>query len=283
MKKRFKYFFILVLIFITVFTWREVLRIVPGQLKFYLLDVGQGDAIFIETSSGNQILIDGGPGKAILKELGEIMPFYDRSLDLVILTHPHLDHVGGLVEILKTYEVERFMDSGDVHTLAEYRELKRLINDKDIFYIRAQRGLKIVLDRRTELDILAPEKIVGGSNLHRNMVISGLSFGHNSFLLMGDAERPEEFALLEKDYDIRPEVLKVGHHGSRTSSSQLFLEKVFPDYALISVGRKNKYSHPHLEVLERLKALGVQILRTDLDSRIKIESDGQSLTVTTNN
>src|SRR3989344_5668011 len=105
MRKWFKYVFVLILLTVAALVWREVWS-AGGELKFYLLDVGQGDAIFIETPSGNQILIDGGPDKSVLRELGEVMPFYDRTIDLVILTHPHLDHAGGLVEVLKNYEVE---------------------------------------------------------------------------------------------------------------------------------------------------------------------------------
>src|SRR3989338_8119474 len=274
MRKGFKYFFVLVLLIVAVLVWREVFALNGGTLKFYVLDVGQGDAIFIETPSGNQILIDGGPDKSVLKELGEVMPFYDRTIDLVILTHPHLDHAGGLVEVLKNYEVEKFMDSGNTHTIAEFAELKSMLEVKNVEQVKARRGTEIILGEEARLSILAPAELKSGSNLHNSMVISRLSFGEVDFLLMGDAERPLEYFLIEQEDDIQNEVLKAGHHGSRPSSSGLFLEKVRPEYALISAGRKNKYGHPHAEVLENLQKIGAKILRTDLDGRIEIRTDG---------
>ena len=264
---------------VAVLVWREVFARDGGTLKFYVLDVGQGDALFIETPSGNQILIDGGPDKAVLRELGEVMPFYDRTIDLVILTHPHLDHVGGLVEVFKNYRINKYIGSGDAHTIAEFQELERLVKIKNIGYVQARRGMKIVLDDGTELLILPPAELKSGSNLHNNMITSRLTYGAMDFLLMGDAERPLEFFLFEKGDEIQSEVLKVGHHGSKTSSSQLFLEQVRPQFALISVGRKNRYGHPHREVLESLEKIGAKILRTDLNSRIEISSDGRSLSV----
>ena len=274
MKKNFKYIFIFALLLVAVLVWREVWARDGGILKFYVLDVGQGDAIFIETPSGNQILIDGGPDKSVLKELGEVMPFYDRTIDLVILTHPHLDHAGGLTEVFKNYQVLKYMDSGEPDTLAEYRELKKTVEAEKIPYLEARRGMKIILDENAVLNILTPEKLLPGSSEHRNMVISRLSFGEVDFLLTGDAERPLEFFLVEKGDEIGSEVLKAGHHGSRTSSNLLFLEKVAPEYALISAGLKNKYGHPHREVLENLDKIGAKILRTDLDGRILLETDG---------
>ncbi len=281
LKKNLQWYFLGLLFVATFFVWREVFALNGGTLKFYLLDVGQGDAIFIETPSGNQILIDGGPDKSVLRELGEVMPFYDRTIDLVILTHPHLDHVGGLVEVLKNYEVEKFMDSGNTHTIAEFGELESMLEVKNVEQVEARRGTEVVLGEGTRLSILAPAELKSGSNLHNNMVISRLSFGEVDFLLMGDAERPLEFFLLERGDDIASEVLKAGHHGSKTSSSQLFLGEVQPQLALISVGRKNKYGHPNQEVLDNLAATSAKILRTDLDGRIEIVSDGRSLSVHT--
>lgn len=277
MRRNFKYLFVLSLVLVAVLVWYAVWFQNSEELKFYLLDVGQGDAIFIVTPTKNQILIDGGPDRAVLGELGKVMPFWDRSLDLVILTHPHLDHVGGLVEVLKNYEVARYLDAGDSYPLAEYQEIKKLVETKNISYHKARRGMKMILDEGTELNIFAPEKLQESKNPHRNMVVSRLSFGETDFLLMADAEKPEEFFLLENGDDIQSEVLKVGHHGSRTSSSLLFLEKVSPAYALISVGRKNQYGHPHPETIQNLEAARTKIFRTDVNSRIEAKNDGKSL------
>ncbi|MDP3784483.1 MAG: ComEC/Rec2 family competence protein [bacterium] len=283
MRKNFKYIFVLALLLSAILIWREVSSAQGGTLKFYLLDVGQGDALFIETPSGNQVLIDGGPDRSVLRELGQVMPFYDHALDLVILTHPHLDHVAGLVEVFKRYEVTRYLDAGDERSLAEYGELKKLVQEKGATYRQARRGLTILLDKNIMLEVLYPEKVVASSNPHRNVVISRLSFGANHFLLMGDGEVPEEFYLVGHNDALASQVLKVGHHGSKTSSSQLFLEQVRPQFALISVGRKNKYGHPTQEVLENLAAVGAKILRTDLNGRIEITSDGLHLFLNSGN
>src|SRR3989338_3547197 len=164
MKRNFKYIFVLILLAVAVLAWREAFSLDSGKLKFYMLDIGQGDAIFIETPSGNQILFDGGPDRKILEELGKVMPFYDRSIDLVILTHPHLDHAGGLLEVLKNYEVGELMDGGDSYNLAEYGELKKLIEEKKIKYETVHRGLKIYLDREVSLLVLTPEKLIKSDN-----------------------------------------------------------------------------------------------------------------------
>ncbi|HBT81669.1 hypothetical protein A2757_01590 [Candidatus Giovannonibacteria bacterium RIFCSPHIGHO2_01_FULL_48_47] len=278
MKKRFKYLFILGLVAITALLWRQVFYLEKRELKFYVLDVGQGDAIFIETPTKNQILIDGGPERSVLEELGEVMPFYDRTIDLVLLTHPNLDHAAGLVNVLKSYEVKYFVDTDDSYYLAEYEELKKIVEEKNISRVIARRGTKIVLDRGAELVILHPDKLAKGEP-NQNSIITQLSFGDIDFLLTGDAEKGEELKLIENGDDLQSEVLKVGHHGSKTSSNPLFLEKVKPRYALISVGRQNRYGHPASEVLNSLALAGAKIFRTDADSRIKIESNGTDLTV----
>jgi len=279
MKRNFKYIFVLILLAVAVISWREAFGRDRDKLKFYMLDVGQGDAIFIETPSGNQILFDGGQDRKILEELGKVMPFYDRSIDLVILTHPHLDHAGGLLEVLKNYEVGELMDGGDNYNLAEYGELKKLMEEKKIKYEVARRGLKISLDKGISLLVLAPDKLIKSDNPHDNNVVSRLSYGRIDFLLMGDGEKGEELKLVQADDNLESEVLKVGHHGSKTSSNPLFLEEVNPEYALISVGAKNRYGHPAQITLDNLLAAGAKILRTDIDSTIEFKTDGDSLTL----
>ncbi|KKR70938.1 MAG: internalization-related competence protein ComEC/Rec2 protein [Candidatus Roizmanbacteria bacterium GW2011_GWB1_40_7] len=279
MKRNFKYIFVLILLAVAVISWREAFGRDRDKLKFYMLDVGQGDAIFIETPSGNQILFDGGQDRKILEELGKVMPFYDRSIDLVILTHPHLDHAGGLLEVLKNYEVGELMDGGDNYNLAEYGELKKLMEEKKIKYEVARRGLKISLDKGISLLVLAPDKLIKSDNPHDNNVVSRLSYGRIDFLLMGDGEKGEELKLVQAGDNLESEVLKVGHHGSKTSSNPLFLEEVNPEYALISVGAKNRYGHPAQITLDNLLAAGAKILRTDIDSTIEFKTDGDSLTL----
>ena len=278
MRNIFKYLLVLTLLSLAFLLWRQVFYLEKTALEFYVLDVGQGDAIFIETPSKNQILIDGGPDRSVLKELGEVMPFWDRTIDLVILTHPNLDHVAGLVEVLKNYKVERLIDTEDNYYLAEYEELKKIASEKNIKRLIARRGLKVILDPGVELMVLHPDSLVGGDPNY-NSLIAKLSFGETNFLLTGDAEKGEELKLVANGDDLESEVLKVGHHGSKTSSNPLFLEKVKPQYALISVGRQNRYGHPNNEVLDALAAAGAKIFRTDTDSRLWIHSDGENFTV----
>lgn len=234
--------------------------------------------VFIETPSKNQILIDGGPDDSLLSELGEVMPFWDRSIDVVVLTHPNLDHAAGLVAVLKNYKVDYFVDANDSYALAEYEELKKISQDKKIKRIIARRQARFVLDKNILMEILWPEKITA-EDPNRNSIIAKLSFDEIDFLLTGDAEKGEELILVQRGDNLQSEILKVGHHGSKTSSNPLFLEKVRPEYALISVGRRNRYGHPHSEVLENLSSIGAKIFRTDLDSRIELKTNGQYLTL----
>ncbi|MBI2024132.1 MBL fold metallo-hydrolase [Candidatus Giovannonibacteria bacterium] len=277
MKKHFRYSFPLALAFIAVLLFYSLSYLSNNKLKFYILDVGQGDAIFIETPSKNQILVDGGPDKSVLKELGKVMPFYDRSIDVVILTHPNLDHLAGLVEVLKKYEVKTYIDAGDDYALSEYVELKNIIKERRINYIKGRRGMKIIADKEVGLLILMPEKLIESKNPNDNSIVAKLTYGDIDFLLMGDAEKNEELSLVLIGDNIESEVLKVGHHGSKTSSNPLFLEKVKPELALISVG-KNSYGHPSKDILQNLAFSGASVFRTDVDLTILVETDGKSLT-----
>lgn len=250
-------------------------------------DVGQGDAIFIEVPNGNQILVDGGPGDAILGKLGRTLPFWDRSIDLLVLTHPHADHLDGLLEILKRYHVGMVLTSGAEHSIPEYQEWTALLKNQNIEVVTARSGQRINAGRGVILDILTPWEDFSGKSLknpHDATVVTRLAYGENSFLLMGDAERSLEYRLLFESLNssfiiLNSDVLKVGHHGSKTSSSEEFLRAVLPEVAVIQVGRKNRYGHPNQEVLERLAAVGAKIFRNDLDGDIKFQSDGKNFLV----
>lgn len=278
-------FSLFVLLLVVVLVWYAVFYFDAHQgLLVTFLDIGQGDSIFIEAPNGNQILVDGGPGDKILAKLGQALPFWDRSIDLLILTHTHADHLDGLLEVLKRYQIGAVLESGASYSLPEYEEWHRLLKEKNVPIIIAQRGQKIIFagSEVGELDIFSPfENFVGVSlkNPHDANIVSRLSYGKNSFLLMGDAEKPLEYRLLWADSGIlKSDVLKVGHHGSKTSSAEEFLQAVSPKIAVIQVGRKNRYGHPTQEVLDRLSSLGIKILRTDLDGDINFVSDGFSLT-----
>lgn len=247
------------------------------NLNVSFFDVGQGDTIFIESPDRTQILIDGGPGNAILAKLGRAMPFWDRSLDLVILTHAHADHVSGLVEVLKRYRVDRILESGEAYGTPEYAEWRRLAQEKNIPVTVAHAGQEIRAGALV-IAVLSPFENKSGVSLknpHDANVSTKLIYGGTSALLMGDAEKMIEYRLVyERSESLRSDVLKVGHHGSKTSSSQEFLAAVSPKIAIIQAGRKNRYGHPTQEVLDRISAAGAAIFRTDLDGDIAFASNG---------
>ena len=260
-----------------VFVWYAVLTETRAGLKIVFLDVGQGDAIFVEAPNGNQILIDGGPNKAVLRELAKQMPFYDRTIDGIILTHPHLDHYAGLNEVMKKYKVSLEMDPGTKVKGAGFGEFENLIKLKNIKSLYAKRGMKINLDKDLRLDILLP--VINDENLseHDGMLVSRLVYKNNSFLLTGDMEDNLESFLLSFGDSIKSDVLKIGHHGSKTSTSEKFLGLVNPELAIISAGKNNKYGHPHQEVTERLSVFEIPILRTDEKGAIIVKSDGEKI------
>lgn len=273
---------LLFLVLSTVLIWYAVFYFESHQnLLLTFFDVGQGDSIFIEASNGNQVLVDGGPGDKVLAKLGRKLPFWDRSLDLLILTHAHADHVGGLLKVLERYDIGAVLESGEAYSTPEYQEWHKLIQEKNIPVFVARRGQVVYIGEKVRLDVLSPFEDYNGVSLknpHDANVSTKLIFGKISALLMGDAEKPVEYRLIESNPgELKSDILKVGHHGSKTSSSEDFLKAVSPQFAVVQVGRKNRYGHPTQEVLDRLSSLGIKILRTDLDGDLGFISDGRSL------
>ena len=253
-----------------------------NSLEVTFLDVGQGDAIFIETPYKNQILIDGGPNSMILEKLAEEMPFWDRTIDLLILTHPEADHITGLLSVLESYNVQRILWTGIVRDTSQYDKWKEMIQKEDAEIIIAHSSQELKIGK-VSLDILYPFESLEGEKIkdsNDTSIVSRLSFGNNSFLFTGDATKVSENKIISKEgYNLNSDVLKVGHHGSKTSTSPKFLENVLPDIAIISCGKDNSYGHPHEEVLKSLEELGINILRTDQDGDIKIISNGNYLII----
>ncbi len=283
--KKIVYIIITVLIVLNVFAWVVAYDLNrPQALEVIFFDVGQGDSIFIETPQGHQILIDGGPTYAILEKLEEEMSFYDRAIDLIILTHPEQDHYFGLFEVLKRYEIENILWTGVVRDTAEWQEWVRLIEEEGAEIRIAEAGQKIVIGRPglpTILEILHPFESLEGQEFkdsNDTSVVARLVFGDVSFLFTGDITKKVEAKLVEHDVGLESDVLKVAHHGSKTSSSLGFLEQVSPEVAVTHVG-ENSYGHPHPEVLANLEQFGIQVLRTDINGDIRIVSDGNNLII----
>jgi len=290
---------LVVLFFLNILVWIAVFDLArPQFLDVNFFDVGQGDAIFIKTPKRQQILIDGGPDSKILEKLGKEMPFYDRSIDLVILTHPERDHLAGLIEVLKKYKVENVLWTGIIRDTAEFKEWQNLIKKEKAKISIAQSGQKIACEKRSlglwpremrmrpcefSIDILYPFENLEGKILkdsNNTSIIGKLIFGENSFLFTGDIYQSAEKEILDRGLEVNSGVLKVAHHGSKTSSSEEFIVKVSPEIAVISVGKGNSYGHPHQEALEILNKFGIKVLRTDQIGDIKIISDGNTLRIT---
>lgn len=279
---RIKYIFLLILAASAGTVWYRVFTLERADnMRVTVFDVGQGDAIFLEFPGGAQVLIDGGPSSAVLAKLGRRMPLWDRSIDLVILTHPHTDHLAGLVEVLKRYEVGAVIESGVWHEPTYYDEWQRVIKEKNIRRVIAVGGMHVQFSPRVYLDILSPMRSYEGAklhNVHEAMITALFAYGTGRMLLTGDAERgvERELAAVGRLSDV--DVLKVGHHGSKTSSSAPFLRAVTPEYAVVSSGRGNRYGHPHTEVIDRLASFDIAVIRTDRDGDVVFESEGGAFT-----
>lgn len=241
------------------------------------LDVGQGDSIFIQTYQGNQIVIDGGPTDKVLSQLGKVMPFSDRSLDLLILTHPDLDHVSGLIDALKHFKVEKVLFTGVAADTGAFRQFLAELENEKAEKIYAKAGQRIWLDDSTVFDVYYPPSGIADTKLATNdtSIIGKLSFGQTSILFTGDVTSKIEDSLIAP-YNLDSDMLKVAHHGSRFSTSASFLQEVTPNFAVIQVG-KNSYGHPTEEVLTRLKTANAYVLRNDQQGLIRFVSDGQRL------
>jgi beta-lactamase superfamily II metal-dependent hydrolase len=276
-------------------------NICDRELKVHFLDVGQGDAILIEMPSGELVLIDGGQGMEVLEELGEVLKPWERKIDVVVLTHPHMDHMGGLYEVLDRYDVgELWLYLIGYKTQTFYTFLNKV--NSDIFTGRIRlvykdfcvtfRNIRLCSYHPNEIstyDTIAEfiddlwgnngnnnQKIINtGTELNNGSIVLLLSYGNFDILLTGDAEIEVENEISIGLSQKRPiEVLKAGHHCSKTASSEKLLRSIQPTIAICSCGEDNSFGHPHQETLDRFESLGIEYLRTDLDGRISVKSDG---------
>lgn len=246
-----------------------------GALQIVFLDVGQGDAIFITTPNGRQVLVDAGPHNNLGQTLARYMPASDRSLDLVIMTHPDLDHIGGMVSLVDRYDIDLVMHSGLLAGSSTYKAVADRINQKKIPTIRAEAGQVIELDKDIFLEIYSPYQ--GFESLEPNdfSIVARLVYRDTSALLTGDATKLNEHEIVETYGDIiHSDILKVGHHGSQTSTSDVFVATVAPQYGIISAGCNNRFGHPHGDVLATLFTYHIEILDTCNSGDIVFESDG---------
>ncbi|AVK86114.1 competence protein [Lysinibacillus sp. B2A1] len=249
----------------------EKVPVTAGQeMRVHFLDVGQGDSIFIESANDKTMLVDGGvkgAGQQVvsyLKELGV------NKLDIVVATHPDADHIGGLIPVLQSIDIGQFYDSGKVHTSQTFEEMLTLIDTKNIPYHVPTTGENIAFDDDLIVKVLNANEHATDNN--DASIVLKIMYGNVSFLLTGDAEIALEKDMLQND--IQATVLKAGHHGSNTSSSEKFIQAVHPEVTVLSYGEGNKYGHPHAEVVERLQAVGSKIYATAEAGTVIVSTDG---------
>ncbi len=274
---------IIPLLVATILSWVIVFTLPDKRLHVSYLDVGQGDAILIQTPVGHNILIDGGPSpQALCTELGKKLPFWDRTIDLMISTQPQADHITGLVEVLKRYKVEQVLYSGSIYDSIIYQKWMTTIGDKQIKHSIARAGQKIKLDSDILIEVFNPPMELfeqTSSDVDNNGIVLKLSWRHISFLFTADIRYEAERRMIMQRFDLSSTVLKVAHHGSKTSTSPRFLSLTDPDIAVISVGADNSFGHPSSEVLKRLfDSLGQEnIYQTDIDGTVEFYTDGERL------
>jgi competence protein ComEC len=240
-----------------------------------MLDVGQGDSFLIQTTTGKQMLIDGGKDATVLAELARLLPVGDRSIDVVLATHPDMDHIGGLDEVLKRYKVGLFLTSAVGTDTKEYVSLLELLKAKQIEPIVARQGMKITFSDTESFTVLFPDRDVTGWESNSGSVIGVFAAGEQRVLFTGDAPASVEqylVATIPKQLDV--DIVKLGHHGSRTSTTAALLKAATPELALISAGKDNSYGHPHKEVLTLLQQFAIPFVSTQDTGTVTLETDG---------
>lgn len=252
-----------------------------GELEVHFIDVGNADCILVRQED-KTMLIDAGERKSKTVVQQYLQTYGVEKFDLVIATHPHADHIGGMAYILENYPVERFvmsyMDEEHTPTTASYENMLEALIEKNIPVDEADPGAVYELGT-ARLQILAPyEPDADANNIS---VVTRLTFGDKAFLFTGDAETSVEKQLISGDYSLKADVLKLGHHGSNTSNSTAFLRQVAPDFAVITCGENNEYGHPQQEVIDRLTRQEMTVYRADVDGHIVFTTDGATLSVST--
>ena len=279
-KKIFKALIVVLVMLILAWGWVFVEERESKFLEINFFDVGQGDAIFIETPKHRQILIDGGPDLTILEKLGRKMPFWDRYIDLIILSHPEADHLTGLIEVAKRYKIGGILTTGIIRETAQYEEWAEIIKEENIPIYIAQADGVVNLDNDIKLFVLYPFESLSGKIIkesNNTSIVAKLVFKDFELLLTGDIEKKVEKELVNSRTNLASDILKIAHHGSKTSTTPEFVKAVKPIFAVIQAGKDNPYGHPHQNVLDVLS--GINIFRTDKDGDIEVLTDGAKFQV----
>lgn len=253
-----------------------------GLLQVTFFDVGQGDATFIESPSGTQVLIDGGKGGSVLSSLHTAIGFFDTDIDMVVATHPDMDHIGGLIDVLKKYTVHTILMTENMSDTPAFHMFLEKVKEEGVKVRYARRGQVYDLgfgpQGSTTLTILFPDHDPSGLESNTASIVARLVYGKSEYMLTGDSPKEiEEYLVSIGTSTLVSDVLKVGHHGSRTSSAETFVTAVDPLYAIISSGKDNTYGHPHREVTDLLRVHNIQQKNTADEGSIRTFSDGNVL------
>jgi competence protein ComEC len=273
------------LLIATLLVWVAFLNMPDDRLHISILDIGQGDAILIQTPNRQDILIDGGPSpQAIGLELGRKLPFWDRTIDLLILTQPQADHVTGLIEVLQKYKVQQIIEPGITYSSATYQQWLKLVSDNEVKHITGHAGQEINLGSGIKIEVLHPSSPLlqdTSDDIDNNGMVLRLSWNQVSFLFTADIGHEAEWYLIAQRANLKSTALKVAHHGSQTSTSPQFLAVVNPEVAAISVGASNRFGLPNSEVLNRLteRVGSDRVYLTSTHGTIEFITDGERLWV----
>lgn len=273
----FRWYILLCFVFLSLTLWYVAIHENRGnKMTVTFLNIGQGDAIYIESPTGTQVVVDGGPDRALMKEISAVMPWYDRHIDMLIITNPDKDHYEGFIPLLDKYSVDAEMEPGTISKTETYNILEQKLKNKNIFKIVAIRGQIVDLGGGAYLQVLFPDRDVSGLSTNNGSLVMRLVYGDTSIALQGDSPQAIEDYLITLDGEnLKSTILKAGHHGSKTSSSEEYVKAVSPQYAVISAGKDNKYGHPNKETIDIFNKLKIPYFVTFNEGRIKFVSDGK--------
>lgn len=247
--------------------------------KVTFLDVGQGDSILIQTPSNKQLLVDAGRSKNVVELLEKHMPYFDRTIDVVIGTHPDADHIGGLPGVFDNYSIGAFFEPGSTSDSNVYKSLEKKVVDMKVPHVKAYKDMVIDFGDGSYFIFLFPGQDVATWETNNSSIVGVYVYKDTSFLLTGDAPIATEMYLVKNMEGLKADIVKLGHHGSRTSSSESFLKTINPGLAIISAGKGNSYGHPHREVMDRLKKMSIPSMSTVDLGTMEFTSNGYTLSL----
>lgn len=268
--------FIILLITFIYLVWSYQVYFKSGNFRLIFFDVGQGDSSLIVTPGGQTILIDGGPDKKVLRGLGSVLPFWRRTIDLLVITHAHDDHITGLIEVSRRYQIKSILYNNLDFDTPVLNSLLKIIQNNKIKMIKAQTGMSFNFDNNCVFSVLASNQEIQ-KNENDYSIVTKFNCLSKNVLSSGDAGVAVENNLLNQGLNLKADIFKISHHGSVSANSLQFLEAIKPQVVVISVGENNKFGHPTALVLNRLNSLSVDIYRTDINSQLEFLANYKSI------